>query len=109
MVVSAMIDGQWVVTSFVHNGNDITTDFSTYKFQYFKNKTVDAINNGTVEKKGTWDGDVNTMTTWANFTNAVNPLILLNGTWHILDNSRTYVVASQTSGSETKNMRLEKK
>lgn len=107
-IIKAMTDGQWVVTNFVQNGTDITTNFSGYKFQYYSNKTVDAIKNGTVEKTGTWDGDASTMTTWASFTNAIAPLTLINGSWHIDNNSWTFVVASQVAGGETKTMRLDK-
>jgi hypothetical protein len=108
LIIKAMTDGQWVVTSFIQNGTDFTPEFSGYKFQYFSNRTVDAIKNGTVEKTGTWDGDVTTMSTWANFTNASNPIIRLNGTWHIDNNSWTFVVLSQTVGTDTNTMRLEK-
>jgi hypothetical protein len=108
LIIKAMTDGQWTVTSFTQNGSDITTNFSGYKFQYFSNKTVDAIKNGSVEKTGTWNGEASTMTTWANFTNAAAPLSLINGSWHIDNNSWTFVVATQTAGSETKTMRLDK-
>ena len=108
LVIKAMIDGQWKVTNFTHNGSNITVDFTTYKFKYYSNKTVDAINNGTVEKTGNWDGNASAMTTSANFANAVYPLSLINGSWHIDNNSWTYVVASQLIGSETKTMRLDK-
>jgi hypothetical protein len=108
LVIKAMTNGQWHVTSFVQNGTDVTSNFSTYKFQYYSNKTVDAINNGAVEKTGTWDGQATTMTTWANFTNATAPLNLINGSWHIDNNSWTFVVASQNTGVETKTMRLDK-
>jgi hypothetical protein len=108
LIIKAMTDGQWIVTNFAQNGTDLTTDFSGYKFQYFSNRTVDAIKNGTVEKTGTWDGDVTTMSTWANFTNASNPILRLNGTWHIDKNSWTFVVLSQIVGADSKTMRLEK-
>ena len=108
LVIKAMTDGKWVITSFKDNGTNITTDFAVYKFQYFSNKTVDAINNGTVEMTGNWDGNATNMTTWASFTNASYPLSLINGTWHIDNNSWTYVIATQVNGSETKNMRLDK-
>lgn len=108
LVIEAMTDGQWVVTSFTQNGNNITADFAPYKFKYYSNKTVDAINNGTVEKTGNWDGNATTMTTWANFTNATAPLSLINGSWHIDNNGWTFVVATQTIGAETKTMRLDK-
>ena len=108
LVVKAMTDGQWKITNFVYNGNNITTDFDTYRFKYYSNKTVDAINNGTVEKTGNWDGNSSNMTTWANFTGAVHPLVLINGNWQITRNSWTYVEASQTVGTDTKIMRLDK-
>ena len=107
-IISAMTDGQWVITNFVNNGTVITSDFSAYKFQYYDNYTVDAIKNGIVENTGTWDGDPATMTITANFSNAVSPIDLINGGWHIDDNSWTYVVASQSSGGSTKTLRLEK-
>jgi hypothetical protein len=108
LVIKAMTDGQWAITNFVHNGTNITADFATYRFKYYSNKTVDAINSGTVEKKGTWDGNASNMTTSASFTGALHPLSLINGSWNILNNGWTYVVASQTVGMETKTMRLDK-
>lgn len=107
-IVSAMTDGQWVVTSFIHNSNDVTTEFSAYTFQYFSNRTVDAIKNGTVEISGNWDGNVSAMTTWANFSNANAPIPLLNGLWHIDNNNWTFAVLSQSNGMESKHMRLDK-
>lgn len=107
-VISAMTEGQWVIKSFVKNGTIITSDFDGYKFQFFSNNTVDAIKNNIVEKTGTWNGDVTTMTIAANFPNVLLPLSQINGNWHVDDNSWTFVVASQNSGSETKTMRLEK-
>jgi len=108
LVVKAMTDGQWVITSFTQNGNNITTAFAPYKFKYYSNKTVDAIKNGILEKTGNWDGNATNLTTWADFPNATSPLSLINGTWHINNNSWTFVIASQISGSETKTMRLDK-
>lgn len=107
-IIQAMTNGQWVVTSFTQNGTDITSSFSAYKFKYYSNKTVDAIKNGSVEMTGNWDGDATTMTTSANFAAATNPLSLVNGTWHITNNSWTYIAVTQTNGSETKTMRLDK-
>lgn len=107
LVIKAMTDGQWKVTSFTLNGSAITSDFSNYRFKYYSNKTVDALNNGTVERTGNWDGDASSMTTYANFTGASYPLNLINGSWKITRNSWTYVEASQT-GTDTKIMRLDK-
>ncbi len=108
LVIKAMTDGQWAITSFTNAGNNITSDFSTYRFKYYSNKTVDAINNGNVEKTGNWDGNSANNTTWANFTGAVYPLTFINGTWNITRNSWTYVEAYQTVGNETRIMRLDK-
>jgi hypothetical protein len=108
LVMQAMTDGQWIITNFVRNGTTITTEFNGYKFQYYSNKTVDAIKIGIVETSGTWDGDAAAMTTSANFPSASTPLSHINGVWHIVDNSWTYVIASQSIGSETKTMRLDK-
>ena len=107
-VISAMTDGQWIITSFVNNGTVITPDFSTYKFQFYSNQTVDAINNGVVEKTGTWDGNASAMTITANFSNSGASLTLINGIWHIDNNSWTFVVASQNSNNELRTLRLEK-
>ena len=108
LVIKAMTDGQWVITNFTQNSNNITSAFTPYKFKYYSNKTVDAIKNGTLEKTGNWDGNATNLTTWADFPSATYPLVLINGTWHIDNNSWTFVVASQVNGSETKTMRLEK-
>jgi hypothetical protein len=108
LVIKAMTDGQWKVTKFTQNSSDITSSFSGYKFQYYSNKTVDAILNGVVERNGAWDGNAGAMTTWANFPGATNPISLINGTWNITKNSWTYVEAAQTDGTEVKTLRLDK-
>lgn len=107
-IITAMTNGQWVITSFTQNGSDLTSGFSGYKFQYYNNKTVDALKNGILQQTGTWDGSASTMTTWASFPGAPLPLNLINGNWHIDNNSWTFVVASQTIGTDSKTMRLDK-
>lgn len=108
LVIKAMTDGQWKITKFIQNGTDITSSFSNYRFQYYSNKTVDAILNGTTERTGSWDGDASAMTTYANFPGATNPISLINGTWNITNNGWTYVEATQTNSGETKTLRLDK-
>ena len=108
LVIQAMTDGYWKITNFTRNGTDITADYSAYKFKYYSNKTVDAIKNGTVEITGNWDGSATAMTTYANFSSPPYPIDLINGTWHINNNSWTFVLATQTVGSETRVMRLDK-
>jgi hypothetical protein len=108
MVIDAMVNGQWKVTNFNKGGSDVTTDFATYSFQFKTNLTVDAINNGSVEKTGSWNADATAQTITSNFTNATNPLALLNGTWKITNNSWTWVEAKQTVNSELLTLRLDK-
>lgn len=108
LIIQAMTNGQWVITRFTQNNTDITSSFSGYKFQYYANKTVDAIKNGMKERTGNWDGNATTMTTWADFPGAPVPISLINGTWQITRNSWTFVEANQVNGSETKTLRLEK-
>jgi hypothetical protein len=107
-IMKVMTDGQWVVTNFTSNGTDITTDFSGYSFQFFDDYTVKAMKNGTLQNSGTFKGDVSTMTISSNFPTAVNPLLLLNGTWHITNTSDTYVIANMTIGTEVRTIRLDK-
>jgi hypothetical protein len=108
MVVDAMVNGQWKVTSFKRGATDLTTDFASYKFQFKSNFTVDAINNGNVERTGSWDADANAQTITSNFTAAVDPVVLLNGTWQITNNSWTWVEARQTVNGELFSLRLDK-
>jgi len=108
LVVNAMVNGQWKVTSFKKAGTDVTADFSSYLFQFKSNFTVDAINNGAIEKTGSWNADASAQTITSSFSNAANPLILLNGTWQITNNSWTWVEASQTVNGELLTLRLDK-
>ena len=108
LVVNAMVDGQWKVTKFIKSGTDITTDFANYKFQFKTNFTVDAINNGTVEKTGSWNADATSQTITSNFPNATTPITLLNGTWQITNNSWRWVEATQSLNGQLYSLRLEK-
>lgn len=108
LVIRAMTDGEWVINGFTVQGNNITTDFTGYKFKYYSNRTVDAIKNGAVEKTGTWEGNASTMIISASFPAATHPLNLINGSWLVTRNGWTYVEATQTVGSEVKTLRLDK-
>lgn len=108
MLVDAMVSGQWKITNFQLDGNNITSQFQGYTFQYFESRVVHAIKDGSVEQNGTWDGDISSQTTWADFPTAPSPISLINGTWHIDNSSWTHVVATQTASGVTKVMRLDK-
>ena len=107
LVILAMTTGQWKVTSFVDGGVDRTTEFASYRFKYYSNNTVDAVSNGTVQKTGTWNGSASTMSISADFPNAVQPLVLINGNWNITRNSWTYVEAGQSQNGQQKTLRLD--
>ncbi len=108
LVIRAMTDGEWVISSFTVNGTPTTPDYSLYKFKYYSNRTVDAIKSGTVEKTGTWDGNTSTMIISDNLTAATYPLNQINGSWLITRNGWTYVEATQTVGPDVKTLRLDK-
>jgi hypothetical protein len=108
LVLQAMVNGQWKVTKYDKGGTDVTSDFAAYKFQFKTNYTVDALNNGTVEKSGTWNADPVAKTIVSNFSNAANPLLLLNGTWSIQNTTWTYVLANQTVNGELRTLELNK-
>ena len=108
MVIKAMTDGQWHVSSFTRANENKTADFAPYRFQFRSNKTVEAINNGNQEKTGTWDANPDNRTITSFFSNAAPVLMLLNGTWTITNNSWTFVEASQTVNGEVLKLRLDK-
>jgi hypothetical protein len=109
LVVKAMTEGQWKVTNFVKNGTDLTSDYSTYAFKFNTNLTVDAINNGTLERSGTWNADANAQTITSLFPGVSSvPVGNLHGTWKITSTTWTSVNATQTVGTEVKILRLDK-
>ena len=108
LIVQAMVNGQWKVTIFKRSGTDVSSDFAAYRFQFHDNQTVDALNNGVLEKSGSWAADPAAQTISSMFTNAVNPLALLNGTWTVTNTTWTTVDANQTVGGESRVLHLDK-
>ncbi|RYZ59159.1 MAG: hypothetical protein EOO14_08750 [Chitinophagaceae bacterium] len=108
IVIKAMTDGQWRVSSFTKGSESKTADFSPYRFQFRSNKTVEAINNGTTEKTGSWEADPDSRTITSQFSDAATTVMLLNGTWKITRNSWDFVEATQTVNNEVRNLRLDK-
>lgn len=107
-ILDAMTSGKWKVTTFTKGSTDETAAFSPYLFQFYENRTVDALKNSAVEKKGIWQEDETNLTIQATFSNAAEPLILLNGTWKITNTTWTYVKATQTVNGEQWFLRLDK-
>jgi hypothetical protein len=108
LVILAMTTGQWKMTSFTEGGVDRTADFANYRFKYNTNNTVDAIRNGAIEKSGTWNGSASTMSISAEFTNANQPLVSINGSWNITRNGWSFVEAGQVQNGVQKTLRLDK-
>jgi hypothetical protein len=108
LVVQAMTTGQWKITSFQENGVDRTADFSPYRFKYNTDNTVNAIKNGAIEKTGTWNGNASTMSIVAEFPNATQPLLIINGTWNITRNGWSFVEANILQSGTLKTLRLDR-
>jgi hypothetical protein len=107
-VIDAMTTGFWKVTKFEKGATDVKGSFLPYKFQFKDNNTVDAINNNTTERTGSWKGDTNALTIEANFGNVGEPLLLLNGVWKITNSGWNFVEANRTEGTELRILRLDK-
>jgi hypothetical protein len=108
LVVQAVTNGQWKVTTFTKGSTDITNDFANYKFQFYKDNKVDAINNSITENTGSWSADANAKIITTYFTNSNYPLNLFNGTWNIITTTWTSVNATLTVGGEVRTLRLDK-
>jgi hypothetical protein len=108
MIVRAITDGVWRITSYTQGGVDRTADFAAYRFQFRTNYTVDAIHNGATETTGTWQPDVPTKVVTISFPNVPPLLPLLNGAWQITRNSWTFVEAAQTVNGEVVTLRIDK-
>lgn len=107
-IVQAMTTGQWTVTNYTKGATDATASFSGYAFQFKENQTVDALKNSSVEKTGTWVGNGTQQTIEAQFSNATEPLILLNGLWQINKTTWTSVDAYQDVNGEHRVLKLAK-
>ena len=106
LIVQIMTSGQWVVSKYTLGTNNVTANFTGYKFQFYSNKSVDAFKNGVKERTGTWDGSITTQTISADFPNAPSPVQLINGNWNIIDSDVSYVEPTQTNGTEVKTIKL---
>lgn len=108
IVIEAMTSGRWVVEKFSENNVDVTSEFSNYEFQFYKDGSVKGFNtNG--DAAGTWVGDVVSETISSNFPNTNDTLKRMNDTWKIVKNSFTYVEARPTNTNRTAFLRLVKK
>ena len=108
-ILGIMTDGHWYVYNFTDDNLDITYNYYGYEFQFYDNRTVDLISNGTVLVKGTWTEDINLFTITANFPTTDPDLLKLNNVWKITDSYINAVFAEATKDAVNRKMELVKK
>ena len=108
IIIQAMTNGRWVVQHFTENTLDVSTEFTTYEFQFYENGTVQSIS-GSVITNGTWTANPDARTISSIFPTGNDTLKRLNDTWKIFNNSYTLVEANPSSPTRTAYLKLIKK
>jgi hypothetical protein len=108
IIIEAMTNGKWVVQQFTESTLDVSSEFTTYEFQFFDNGTVQGIQ-GSVITYGTWTANPDARTISSIFPNGNDTLKRLNDTWKIFNNSFTMVEANPSNISRTAYLKLVKK
>ena len=109
-IINAMTSGLWIVQTFTDDNIDITADFTGYEFQFKEDGKVFAIKTATAEQvQGAWEGNVNDLTIFSNFPGAGDPLLKLNDTWKIINNTTKLVEAKPFNSARTAYLKLVKK
>ena len=109
-IINAMTIGLWFVQTFTDDNIDITADFTGYEFQFKEDGKVFAIKTATAEQvQGAWEGNVNDLTIFSNFPGAGEPLVRLNDTWKITNNTPKLVEAKPFNAVRTAYLKLVKK
>lgn len=107
-IIKAMTDGTWIVDTFTDNNEDITAGFTGYEFQFTEEGKVYA-KKTSGDETGTWEGNVNDLTIYSNFPGATEPLIKLNDTWKIINNTTKLVEAKPFNSTRVAYLKLVKK
>ncbi len=110
LVLDVMTSGTWVVTLMQEGSTNTTTSFNGYEFQFYRNRTVDAIKNGVKVQSGIWESKEDQQSIVANFDAGGDALLpKLNGTWLIYSVSLTTVKSTQTKSAMEWKLDLAKK
>lgn len=110
LIISAMTSGIWIVQNFSYDDTDITAAFNSYEFQFKEDGKVFALKTLTSEQiEGSWEGDMNNLTIYSNFPGAEEPLLRLNDTWKIINNTMKLVEAKPFNVNRTAYLKLVKK
>jgi hypothetical protein len=108
LILDAMTNGQWFVYSFLDGNTDITTSFSPYTFQFYRDGTVSGFT-AVSENKGIWVGDPNALTIQSDFPEATEPVNKLNALWKLTNYTYDYVKAEAKIAGVTRKLYLKKK
>lgn len=106
-VLDVITNGQWYVSSYDEAGTVITSQFSGYTFQFFEDERIIAYK-GASSQQGTWTGNIADYSITSSFTDAVDPVNKLNGTWVLKDSGDDFVVAERQTDQGLMKLRLEK-
>ncbi|MFZ7143837.1 MAG: hypothetical protein ACO1G6_00725 [Bacteroidota bacterium] len=95
---STLQQGSWRITSFIDSGNNETSHYSNYSFQFGSGGTVSATNSGGTVS-GTWSNgnDDSQVKLVLNF-NSIDPFSELNEDWHVTQQSSTIIKLEHISG-----------
>ncbi len=109
-ITNAMTNGRWLVEDFKDNNEDITERFNDYEFQFEKSGKVQAIKKSTqVIVIGDWEGNTSDLTIYSNFSGSGEPLLSLNDTWKIINNTMKLVEAEPFNSGRKAYLKLVKK
>ncbi|MBX2923666.1 MAG: hypothetical protein KF746_15800 [Chitinophagaceae bacterium] len=107
-LVDAMTNGRWIVDTYKEDDIDETAAFEGYEFQFTEDGKVYAIT-GAGQTAGTWKGDVDNLTIYSNFPSAGDPLVKLNDTFKITNNTTKLVEAVPFNSGRNVYLKLVKK
>jgi hypothetical protein len=108
LLVDAFTKGRWIVVIFTEGGSDLTSQFAPYEFQFFENKTVQAIK-GAYVITGTWEANIDSRTISADFPGTDPALDLLSDNWKIFNNTLTLVEATPVNSGRPAYLKLNRK
>lgn len=106
--IELISDTPWRVTIYARDTDTLTSYFKGYTFVFKENKTVDAVKSQQIVKSGVWDFSFTQQSILSAFSTTEEPLVLLNGTWNIVNITNTTVLANQTINGKMVTLKLAK-
>ncbi len=104
LFINIMTSGQWKVTNYMEDSNDLTIGFDGWLTQFYSNNTSVATKGSSIVN-GTWSGGLATNKMTVNTPNPIAPLEKLVGTWDIV--SGTFTTAKFSQFRNGMNLKLE--